>query len=76
MKVPLIDIGTSRGIRIPSTVLKDLDRPNSFDLKVENNRIILDIIKKPRVGWSDKFNDSNNNLLIDDSLDLEKWDEL
>jgi len=76
MKVPLIDIGTSRGIRIPAAILKDLNKPKSFDLKVENNKIILDIIENPRVGWENKFKSSTNDLLISDSLDLEQWDEL
>ncbi|MEA3512221.1 MAG: AbrB/MazE/SpoVT family DNA-binding domain-containing protein [Campylobacterota bacterium] len=76
MKVPLIDIGTSRGIRIPSSILKELNRPKSFDLKVQNNQIILDIVQNPRSGWENKFNDSNDELYIDDLLDLEQWDEL
>jgi antitoxin MazE len=76
MKVPLIDIGTSKGIRIPATVLKEFNRPDAFDLKIENNRIILDIIQNPRDGWEDKFKDSREELLIDDALDLEQWDEL
>ncbi len=76
MQVTLIDIGTSKGIRIPANVLKDLDRPNSFDLKVEKNKIILDIINNPRDGWDDKFKDTKNDLLIDDSLDLDQWDAI
>jgi len=76
MQVSLIDIGTSKGIRIPSAVLKNLDKPEKFDLKVENNRIILDVVGNPREGWEAKFKNAHNNLLIDDALDLEQWDEL
>ncbi len=76
MQVTLIDIGTSKGIRIPANILKDLDRPSTFDLKVENNKIILDIINNPRDGWDDKFKETKNDLLIDDSLDLDQWDAI
>lgn len=76
MQVSLIDIGTSKGIRIPSAVLKNLDKPEKFDLKVENHRIILDVLGNPREGWEAKFKNTRNDLLIDDDLDLEQWDEL
>jgi len=76
MQVSLINIGTSRGIRIPSTILKDFDEFDSFDLRVEDKRIILDVIKNPRDGWADKFKNGENGLLIDDSLDIEDWDAL
>jgi antitoxin component of MazEF toxin-antitoxin module len=67
MQVSLIDIGTSRGIRIPAAILKDFNDFDTFDLKVEDNRIILDVIKNLRDGWANKF---------DDALDIEDWDEL
>lgn len=76
MEVSLIQIGTSRGIRIPAAVLKELDTFDTFDLKVEDNRIILDVIKNPRDGWQEKFKNSENRLLIDDALNIEDWDEL
>lgn len=76
MQVSLIDIGTSRGIRIPSIVLKDFNDLDTFDLKVEDNRIILDVVKNSRDGWAEKFKNSKNDLLIDDRLDIEDWDAI
>jgi len=76
MQVSLISIGTSKGIRIPSAVLKSFNDLDTFDLKVENSRIILDVIKNPRDGWADKFKNSKNDLLIDDDLDAKDWDGL
>ena len=76
MQVSLIDIGTSRGIRIPAAILKDFNDLDTFDLKVEDNRIILDVIKNLRDGWANKFKNTKNDLLIDDALDIEDWDEL
>ena len=57
-------------------ILKDFNDLDAFDLKVEDNRIILDVIKNPRDGWADKFKNSKNDLLIDDALDIKDWDEL
>ncbi len=76
MKVSLIDIGTSKGIRIPASVLKEIDTPKSFDLRIEAGRIILDAVEEPRVGWSGKFQESDNTLLVDDGLDMDEWDEI
>ena len=76
MQVSLVDIGTSKGIRIPSIILKEFNNPHYFDLKIENHKIVLDEIKDTRDGWENKFKNSKNNLLIDDSLDIGKIDEL
>ena len=68
MQVALIDIGTSKGIRIPANVLKMFHSLSAFELKVKGNQIILDTIESPRVGWEDKFKNSSNKLLIEDDL--------
>lgn len=76
MQVSLIDIGTSKGIRIPSAILKTFDKPDKFDLRVEDHRIILEVLNNPRDGWEDKFKNAHNDLLIDDTIDLGQWDDL
>lgn len=76
MQVSVIDIGTSKGIRIPASILKDFDMPESFELKIQNHKIILDAVNNPRNGWDEKFQNSNNALLIDDALEIEEWNEL
>jgi len=76
MQVSLIDIGTSRGIRIPASVLKEFDSSVAFELKVVDHKIILDAVNNPRNGWEEKFKNSKNYLLIDESLDAKDWDEL
>jgi len=76
MQVSLIDIGTSKGIRIPSSVLKEMDAPKSFELRLEEGSIVLDVVEEPRKGWSEKFKNNDNALLIDDALDADAWDEI
>ena len=76
MRVSLIDIGTSKGIRLPSAVLKMFDSIKGFELEVKKDKLILKAIKKPRVGWEEKFKNTPNKLHIDDTLDIEEWDEI
>ena len=76
MQVALIDIGTSKGIRIPASILKMFNSLTSFELEVKGNKIILDTVETPRKGWSDKFKNSSHELLIDDVLDSKDWDDL
>ena len=76
MQVSLIDIGTSKGIRIPASILKMFEKPTSFDLHVKENTIVLDVLDNPRKGWEEKFKSSENTLLIEDNLDMKDWDEL
>ena len=76
MQVSLINIGTSKGIRLPASILKMFDSISAFELHVKGDKIILDTIQTPRKGWEDKFKNSSNELLIDDGLENEVWDDL
>ena len=76
MQVSLIDTGTSKGIRIPSSVLKEMDKPQSFELRIEEGSIVLDVLEEPCMGQNEKFKDVDNALLIDDTLDMNEWDEI
>ncbi len=76
MQVALINIGTSKGIRIPSSVLKMFNSLSSFELHVKGNQIILDTVESPRKGWQEKFKNSSNELLIEDDLGSKDWNDL
>ena len=72
MQVSLIDIGTSKGIRIPSSVLKVMDKSQSFELRIEEGSIVLNVVEEPRKGWVEKFEQGDNALFIDDTLDMDE----
>ncbi len=76
MQVSLIDIGTSKGIRIPASVLKEMNTPQTFDLRIEKGKIVLAVVDEPRKGWAEKFRQKENELLIDDTLDSDEWNEI
>lgn len=79
MEIPIINIGNSKGIRIPKTILEEYGFENNAELIFEENQIILKPIAKPRVGWEDKFREMVENkddqLLFDDVFEDENFEE-
>ncbi|MBU1121077.1 MAG: AbrB/MazE/SpoVT family DNA-binding domain-containing protein [Candidatus Omnitrophica bacterium] len=81
MKIPIVPIGNSRGIRIPKAILQQCRIRRFVDLEVKNDQIVLHPIQKPRQEWKKAFEKMRENkddqLIIDDNLDLEtenwKW---
>lgn len=52
MKVSVVPIGNSKGIRIPKPLLDQCRIRAAVDLKIQGRRIILTPVKsKPREGW-------------------------
>ncbi len=76
MKVNIVSIGNSKGIRIPKSVLDQCNFNNEAELEVENNKIVIKPVrKKSREGWDKAFKLMHERkediLLLDDSLDIE-----
>jgi len=80
MIAKIIQIGNSKGIRIPNQILKDMNIENQIEILINDNKdeIILKPVHKIREGWVDSFKKMNSvsddKLLIDDSLDLKDWE--
>ncbi len=61
MEVKIIKIGSSKGIRIPSKILKDLDNPDLFDLNITDYGIFLKPVKTDvRLGWKEAYSKSSS----------------
>ncbi len=78
MLVPVIQIGNSRGIRIPKTILQELEIEESLELKLSNKEILLRPIRKEvRKNWRQAFQNMHNRnedvLFIDDIDDGENF---
>ncbi len=76
MKVNIVSIGNSKGIRIPKSVLEQCNFNKEADLEVENNKIIIKPVrKKTRAGWDKAFKEMHDRkedtLLLHDALDAE-----
>jgi antitoxin MazE len=53
MHVSVVQIGNSRGIRIPKRVLDQCEITDTVDLEVKGRRIILEPVRRrPREGWA------------------------
>jgi antitoxin MazE len=80
MIAKIIQIGNSKGIRIPNQILKEMNIENQVELIINDKKdeIIIKPLHKAREGWSDSFKKmktaSDDKLIIDDSLDLNEWE--
>jgi antitoxin MazE len=74
MKVKIVKIGNSKGIRIPKVYLRQTGIDEEVNLEVKNNQIILEPIKyKPRNGWNvafAKMGEIGDDKLLDESTSV------
>lgn len=60
MIVSVVQIGNSRGIRLPKAILDQLEISDKVELEVENRQIVLKpVAKHPREGWDSAFQKMN-----------------
>jgi len=78
MKVNVVRIGNSQGIRIPKTILQQCHLTDALELEVQGNRLVLRSASRPRAGWEDAFRrmytHGDDALLDQGSLPATKWD--
>jgi antitoxin MazE len=80
IKTKIIQIGNSRGIRIPKHILERFNIKNQIELIIddENQQIYIKSSNSVRNGWEKAFQKMHqlkeDELLIEDDLDLEPWD--
>jgi antitoxin MazE len=55
MRVPLVRIGNSRGIRIPKPLIEECRLGDVVELMVERNRLVIAPGRTPRQGWKEAF---------------------
>jgi Growth regulator len=79
MDVSVINIGNSRGIRLPKTILEQYNISDTVELVLEKEEIILRPKASPRKGWEDAFKQMHANgddgLMIEDVFDDEVFEE-
>ena len=79
MKVPIIAIGNSKGLRLSKTILERYNIKDNIELVLEKNRIILKPVDEPRKGWKKAFENirkhGEDELLIPDVFEDENFDE-
>jgi len=80
MKAHIIQIGNSRGIRLPKSLLQECDLDNDANTEVEvivkNKHLVISKVQTPRAGWDTAFKKmaaAGDDQLIDTG-DQNKWD--
>jgi len=53
MKTRLVQIGNSKGIRLPKTVIAEAQLSDEVELQAEPGRIVIRSARVPREGWAD-----------------------
>lgn len=75
MRVGIISIGNSKGIRIPKAILEQCRFNKEAELEVQGNTLLIKPVKKARQGWDEAFQlmheREEDALLINDALDME-----
>lgn len=66
MKVALIPIGNSKGVRLPKAVLEQVGFGQSAVLEVERGRIVLTPERGVRKGWKEAFAAAASDLTAED----------
>jgi antitoxin MazE len=69
MRIELVRIGNSRGIRIPKPLIEQCGFGDTVDLKVDRDRLIITPDRAPREGWDEAFRAAGPS--VDDELLLE-----
>ena len=55
MRMELVRIGNSRGIRIPKPLIEQCGLGKTVELRVENERLVISPERRPRQGWEEAF---------------------
>lgn len=74
MKIDIIKIGNSQGVRIPKTIMEQCGFSESVEMEINDGNLIL----KPtqiRAGWAESFQkmaaNGDDELVIDDTIPTE-----
>ena len=52
-KTRIVQIGNSRGIRVPKALLDQARLPEDLELVAEPGRLVVQAARRPRAGWAD-----------------------
>ncbi len=55
MKVKLVSIGNSKGVRIPRSVIKECGFGDQVELRVDDGVVVLARAREARAGWDEAF---------------------
>lgn len=79
MRVSLVRIGNSRGIRIPKTMLDELGLEGQLELEIRDGKLVLSRARRPREGWDRAFaamaKRADDRLVHGEQIGASSWDK-
>lgn len=80
MKIKIIKIGNSKGIRIPKSILEQTNLNDEVELKILDDQIVIRPIRQNRQGWNKAFSqmaENSDDLLLDSEYlnEVNNWDK-
>lgn len=80
MKIPVVKIGNSKGVRLSKDIIKQYDIADEVELILEDEGIMLKPVANPRANWPEQFKQAQalygeDHLLIDDVFEDEEFEE-
>ena len=79
MKVRIVKIGNSRGIRIPKPLLEESGLDGEVEIAAQGDSLVISPSKEPRAGWAAAFRAmserGDDELLGGDRPLSARWDE-
>ena len=81
MKINLVSIGNSKGVRLPASVIEQCGFGERLEMRVRDNTVVLVPMSKAREGWNEAFEKmaarGDDALVVSDapesSFDAEDW---
>lgn len=79
MKSRVVQIGNSRGIRIPKLLLEQTGLRGEVEISVHGDTLVIRPARGPRTGWAAAFREmarrGDDALLDENGPTLSSWDE-
>ena len=78
MRLPIVQIGNSKGLRLNKMILEKYGLRDKVELELKDDHIILKPVNQPRKHWEEAFCQMHKNgddqLLINDVFEDDHWD--
>ncbi len=78
MKVRIVPIGNSQGIRIPKPLLEQTGISGEVEISAERDSLVIRPARRPRANWAAAFRkmaDRGDDALLDETPGLSNWDK-
>ena len=79
-KTRIVQIGNSKGIRVPKVLLEHAQLPEEVELQAEHGRLVVRAARGPRAGWAaaaKAMHDRGDDQLLDattfNRFDAKEW---